>query len=77
MQSTVSEVLWSKVASRHSEFTSLCGVPYNALPLATVSTQGKGALMGSLSFCVFSLVDVYSTQCAYAYSTEGSQNIWN
>ena len=36
-QCTVSELLWSKVADRRDEFSSLCGVPYNALPLATVS----------------------------------------
>ena len=47
----MSELLWSKVADRRDEFSSLCGVPYNALPLATVSVVCECVCV-SVSVCV-------------------------
>ncbi len=37
LQAQVSDVLWSAVSEKVAQFQSICGVPYTALPIATVS----------------------------------------
>ena len=37
VQSDVSHTLWSAVAQFSGKFQCVCGVPYTALPMATVS----------------------------------------
>ena len=39
LQREVSELLYQAAQQNNCEYTSVCGVPYTALPLATVSTQ--------------------------------------
>ena len=39
LQREVSELLYQAAQQNNCEYKSVCGVPYTALPLATVGTQ--------------------------------------
>lgn len=41
IQRQVSELLWQKISNSGLQLDSVCGVPYTALPLATVSFCAK------------------------------------
>ena len=65
LQASISELMWGCVSELTAEFSHVCGVPYTALPIATVSNDHVFDTRSNVICCSVCQLDMmYPCYCA-------------